>query len=251
MISRLSSQYICIIMVNEKRRTMNRLIILDVEMSYGNNHEMIHPVVLCDDKNTVLVDCGYVGALPKIEEALLSNQISPEAITHIILTHQDHDHVGAAAAFKRKYLHVKILASEEEAAYISGDRKSLRLEQAEQLQERLPEDMQEFGKSFIRLLQGVEPVEIDELLTENEVLPFCGGCQVISTPGHTPGHISLYLTEFNTIITGDAMVLEDGKPEIANPQFAFNLEQAKVSLQRLLDLPAQKIISYHGGIKEL
>lgn len=229
---------------------MNRLIILKIEMSYGKNLDYIYPVVLLDDDNCVLVDCGYVGSLSKIEEELQRNGILPEAITHIVLTHQDHDHVGAAAAFKEKYTSVNILASAEETPYISGMKKSLRLEQAEQLQKNLPADMQEFGRAFCRLLQSVEPIQINQLLSEDEVLPFCGGCQVLSTPGHTPGHISLYLPEFCTIISGDAMALEDGKPVLANPQFTLDSEKANASMQRLLVYPAQKIICYHGGILE-
>lgn len=229
---------------------MNKLIVLDIEMSFGETHDKIHPVVLCDETNCVLVDCGYVGALPKIEEALHRNDILPEDITHIIITHQDHDHIGAAAAFKTKYPNVRIMASAEEADYISGSRKSLRLAQAEQLQKVLPEDMQEFGRRFCGLLRSVEPVPIDQLLCDNEQLPFCGGCQVISTPGHTPGHISLYLLEFNAIISGDALAIEDGKPVIANPQFTLDTEKANASMQLLLAHPAQKIICYHGGVLE-
>jgi glyoxylase-like metal-dependent hydrolase (beta-lactamase superfamily II) len=229
---------------------MNKLIILDIDMSFGNTHDKIYPVVLCDEINCVLVDCGYVGALPKIEESLQLNNILPQHITHIIITHQDHDHVGAAAAFKKKYPNVKILASAEEAPYISGACKSLRLEQAEQLQTKLPEDMQEFARAFCNLLRNVEPVEIDQLVYGDEQLPFCGGCQVISTQGHTPGHISLYLSEFNTIISGDAIALEDGKPVIANPQFTLDMQKAQASMQRLLTHTAQKIICYHGGVLE-
>lgn len=224
------------------------LIILDIDMTYGDIKDRIHPVILSDEVNCVLVDSGYVGSLPRLEEALRNNNILPEAITHIILTHQDHDHVGAAASFKKKFPNVRILASTEEAPYITGASKSLRLEQAEQLQKYLPEDMQEFGRSFCRLLRSVEPVQVDQLLSNDEQLPLCGGCQVISTPGHTPGHISLYLTEWDTIIAGDAIALSDGKPVIANPQFTLDLERANASLNQLLDHPARKIICYHGGV---
>jgi glyoxylase-like metal-dependent hydrolase (beta-lactamase superfamily II) len=227
---------------------MNKLITLNINMSFGEVHEEIHPVVLRDDTDCVLVDCGYIGSLSRIEEALCSNDILPEAITHIILTHQDHDHVGAAAAFKRKYPKVRILASAEETDYISGVRKSLRLEQAEQLQEHLPPEMQEFGKNFCNLLRSVEPIQIDQKISDDERLPFCGGCQVITTPGHTPGHISLYLSEFNILIAGDAIALENDKPVIANPQFTLDMDKAILSMQRLLVHPGDKIICYHGGV---
>lgn len=229
---------------------MNNLIILKIEMSFGEAWDHIYPVVLGDDENCVLVDCGFVGALPKIEEALGTHGLSPEAVTHIVLTHQDHDHIGAAAAFKKKYPNVRVLASADEAPYISGARKSLRLEQAEQLQDLLPPEQQEFGKAFCRLLRSVEPVQIDQLLYGGALLPFCGGCHVLATPGHTPGHISLFLTAFDTIISGDAMALEGGKPVLANPQFTLDMENAAASMHRLLSHPAKKLVCYHGGLFE-
>ncbi len=226
---------------------MNKAIILNIEMTYGMIQDTIHPVILMDEQCCVLVDCGYVGSLPKIEQALETNGITPQAVTHIILTHQDHDHVGAAAAFKSKYPAVSVLASTTEEPYISGKKKSLRLEQAEQLQSTLPPEQQAFGKEFCSLLRRVEPVHIDQSLDDADRLPFCGGCEVTATPGHTPGHISLYLPALDVMITGDAMALDGGKPVIANPQFTLDIDEAAISLQRLLAFGSKRVICYHGG----
>ncbi len=227
---------------------MNKYAILDVEMSYWNMKEVIHPVVLMDDNDYVLVDCGYVGSLPKIEEALHLNAIMPEEITHIILTHQDHDHMGAVAEFKRQYPKVQIMASADEAPYINGERKSLRLIQAEELQKILPAEQQAFGEAFCSLLRRVEPVAVDRRISPNEELPFCGGCRVIATPGHTPGHISLHIPKLDIIIAGDAMALKDGKSVIANPQFTLDINMATSSMDKLLSCQKEKIICYHGGV---
>lgn len=226
---------------------MNKLIILNIEMKYGENSDTIHPVVLCDESSIVLVDCGFIGSLPQIEEELTRNGIEPTKVTHIIITHHDHDHMGGAAAFKRKYPNVAILASENEAPYISGAKKSLRLTQAEQMQQTLPEEHKAFGEAFCNLLRLVEPVNVEKTLKDREVLPFCGGCEIIYTSGHTQGHISLYIKEFDTIISGDAIALENNSPVLANPQFTLDLNKATESMERLLSHPAKKIICYHGG----
>lgn len=144
-----------------------------------------------------------------------------------------------------------IVTSSIETPYISGARKSLRLEQAEQLQKTLPPEQRAFGEAFCGLLRTVEPVQIDCRLYGDDLLPFCGGCQVIATPGHTPGHISLYLPGFDTVISGDAMALENGKPIIANPQFTLDMEEAIASMERLLSFPAKRMICYHGGVLDL
>ena len=98
------------------------------------------------------------------------------------------------------------------------------------------------------MLRCVEPVEPDVLLASGDVLDICGGCRVVGTPGHTPGHISLYLPEHGTVITGDAMVLENSVPTVANPEFAYSLPDAQRSLKRLLALDAKTYICCHGGV---
>lgn len=224
-----------------------RVIILDIPMGFKEMAEIIHPVLLQGDGQLVLVDAGYVGALPRIEEAVRAQGFEPEQITHIVLTHQDHDHMGSAAAFKKKYPRVMIMASKKEAPYISGEQKSLRLAQAEQLQEVLPPEQKDFGQTFLNLLKRVEPVAVDLTLSDHDSL-LCGGCQIIATPGHTPGHISLYLPNERTVIAGDAMALGDGGPVIANPQFTLDIEGAKQSMEKLLSLNADTWICYHGGV---
>lgn len=195
----------------------------------------------------MLADCGYAGFLPFIEDAMQASGLSPEALTGVIVTHHDHDHMGALAALKAKYPNVTVYAGAVESEYIAGRRKALRLEQAEALQSALPTEQQPAGEAFISMLKGVEPAEVDVTLRGGDVLDICGGCEVIDTPGHTPGHISLYLPAQGTVVTGDAMVLEQGLPAVANPQFAFDLAAAQASLKRLVDLGAARYICYHGG----
>lgn len=48
--------------------------------------------------------------------------------------------------------------------------------------------------------------------------------------GHTPGHTSLCLLEFQTLITGDAIALEHGAPVITNPQYTLGMPRARESI---------------------
>ncbi len=224
-----------------------KIIMLDLVMPTGDRAEAIHPVLLRDEWGCVLIDCGFVGSLPLIEAQLALHGLGGENITAILLTHHDHDHMGAAAAFKRKYPRVKVYASSLEAPYISGDEKPWRLQQAEDLQKTLPPEQQAFGRWFCDLLRRVEPISVDKTLEDGDVLPWCGGCEVIATPGHTPGHISLWLRGQDTIIAGDAMISDKGRPALANPGFALDMEQARDAMDMLLDMRAGRILCYHGG----
>ena len=225
----------------------SKIISLTVTMPFGDIENTVYPTLLWDEHNLILVDCGFIGSLPILEKELAKHGLSVEKITGLVLTHHDHDHMGAAAALKKANPQVKIYASALEAPYITAHEKPLRLRQAEELQKTLPPEQQAFGQTFCNMLRRVEPVEVDVFLKDGEQRDWCQGCRIIMTPGHTPGHISWLLEKDSIVITGDAFALEEGKPVIANPQFTLDLEQATKSMEKLLSLKAKTYYCYHGG----
>jgi glyoxylase-like metal-dependent hydrolase (beta-lactamase superfamily II) len=142
-----------------------------------------------------------------LEIELGKHGISIEQLTALVLTHHDHDHMGAAAALKRANPKIQIYSSLEESVYISAREKPLRLVQAEELQAQLPPQQQAFGRMFCDMLRRVEPVTVDAHLTDSQETGWCGGCQVLLSAGHTPGHISLYCKGLDAVIVGDAFAL--------------------------------------------
>ena len=227
---------------------MQRIIELTLQMPDGRKEVPIHPIVLQDDEYLTLVDCGFIGSLRLLEKELGKHGISIEQLTALVLTHHDHDHMGAAAALKRANPRIQIYSSLEESVYISAREKPLRLVQAEELQAQLPPQQQAFGRMFCDMLQRVEPVTVDAHLTDSQETGWCGGCQVLLSAGHTPGHISLYCKGLDAVIVGDAFALEQNTPVLANPQFTLDVEMAKRSMEKLLSLKARTYYCYHGGI---
>lgn len=63
-----------------------------------------------------------------------------------------------------------------------------------------------------------------------------------------PGHISIYMREFKTLVSGDALVVENEMLAIANPQFTLDIDMAKNSVKKLLEYDIDTLICYHGGI---
>ncbi|AZB41296.1 MBL fold metallo-hydrolase [Bacillus sp. FJAT-42376] len=227
---------------------MSNVHILNISLESSGEARTIYPVLLHDQENTVLVDCGYPGCSFYLKEAARKTGVPLDSITKIIITHHDVDHMGSLAALKREYPEMKIASLEEEAPYISGTKKSLRLEQAETTYADLPEEEKAGADQFISLLKSIEPAPVDILFSAGEVLPWCGEIEVIHTPGHLPGHISLYLRREKTLIAGDALVAEGNRLEIANPQFTLDMEEALRSVERLMDYEIEKVICYHGGL---
>jgi glyoxylase-like metal-dependent hydrolase (beta-lactamase superfamily II) len=228
---------------------MNELFVLDILPDWGDESSVIHPVVLRDDAHLVLVDCGYLDSLPKLEEAFSARNLPLSGLTHVLITHHDHDHVGTLAQLKRQYPQIEIIASRAEAPYLSASLPALRLTQARAIQPALTGDAAAAGLAFLALLAQVEPALPDSLVEEGDVLPFCGGCHVIATPGHTAGHVSFFLPAMGALIAGDAAVLQNGELALANPDYAEDLALAEQSLAHLLSMGAKRIVCYHGGEK--
>lgn len=227
---------------------MNKVTVLEIKFDIDGVENIIFPVILCDEKEVVLIDCGYPNFLPLIKNAAKANNINLDKLTKIIITHHDFDHMGALAEFKREYPQITILSSIDEEKYISGKERSLRLQQAESIYDTLPEDEKEKSKKFHQLLESIETADVDICLKDKDLFPWCGGVEIVSTPGHMPGHISIYVRDSKTLISGDALVIEDDKLSIANPNYTLDIVQAKNSIKKLLNYEIDRIICYHGGI---
>ena len=102
--------------------------VLDIQFEFQGAADHIYPVLLLNESDAVLVDCGYPGFMGLIESAMKRHGVSAADLTKIVLTHQDDDHMGAASEFVGKYPHIQIAASAVEAPYISGAKKNLRLD---------------------------------------------------------------------------------------------------------------------------
>ena len=196
--------------------------LIPLTLTVPGTGEVLCPALLADGAHLVLVDCGYPDSLPLIEAAMAELSLSPAELTEVFITHHDDDHMGGLARLCARYPRIRVVAGAEEA--------------------------RAWGEAFCRRLKAVEPAPVHQTVADGDLLPWCGGCRVIATPGHTPGHCSLYLPGLRAVVTGDAAVLEAGTPAVANPQFALDLPQAEASLQKLLALDADCWLCYHGGI---
>lgn len=210
----------------------------------------LNPVLLRGGGEMVLVDCGCAGMLPLLEAAAKSVGADLAQLTRVFITHHDHDHMGALAALQRKYPKVQTLTSSVQKPYVEGERKSLRLEQEEAAFPALPEDKKPEALRRIQMLAEVEPARVDAAVDGGEDFPWCGGVTVVATPGHMPGHISLYARESRTLIAGDALTAQAGRLGAPNPQYTLDMPSALGSVRRLLDYDLARIVCYHGGVVE-
>ena len=199
-----------------------------------------------DDNSLVLVDAGFPGQTETIVQAIGAAGFSAENITHIILTHHDIDHIGCLKDLLALSPKAQAMTHPEEAPYINGKKTPIKMAAMLEKYESLPAEQ----KAFCDLLRQAFPnltVQISRTLSDGEVLPLCGGIEVIHTPGHTPGHISLFLRESSILVTGDALNVAGGKLTGPNPQHTYDMELALRSAEKAKKFPVKAVVSHHDG----
>ncbi len=227
---------------------MTEYFVLSIIKDLGFVKSEINPVVIQTGDGLILFDAGYPNQLPEIESALGAIGFKVSDLKKIVISHHDHDHIGSLKEIKDVNPEIKIVASRFESSFISGEEKSMRLVQAQKHNENLKGKEKEFGERFASYLETINTCPVDECIDDNEYLT--EGVKVINTPGHTPGHISLFLEENNVFLAGDALAIEDKKLVIANPQFTLDKKEALRSIEKIRKMHVEKIICYHGNIFE-
>jgi glyoxylase-like metal-dependent hydrolase (beta-lactamase superfamily II) len=219
-------------------RVANGVYVLPIPRSPQEPESFLNLTLIVDEQNgNMLVDAGLPDQAEAIGVALLEGGIGVRDLKRIIFTHQDLDHVGSGAALVRQS-GARVLAHPADAPHIDGSLRLLK-PSAEMLEQR---------PQMREVLERLEPVGVDEHLEDGARLEIAGGIRVIFTPGHTPGHLSLYLERSKVLIAGDALRAERGSLTGPNPSMTLEMGTALQSLRRLAGLEIDTIVCYHGGV---
>jgi glyoxylase-like metal-dependent hydrolase (beta-lactamase superfamily II) len=111
--------------------------------------------------------------------------------------------------------------------------------------ESLPEPQRQ---QFERIFSTPPSGKVDRTLRDGEELPLHGGIKVIHTPGHTPGHLSLFVKRARLLIAGDELRVEGGELVGPSESATPDMESAKASLAKLTDYQIDYVLCYHGGL---
>ena len=188
---------------------------------------------------SILVDTGFPTDETAIRAGLAANNVQPQDLALIFVTHGHYDHFGSAGILKSaSNVPVSIHPSEADRLR-TGDSPSV-------------EALTTTGRIMRPLItseRSPAPVTPDILLNDSDRLDDFGvPARVIHTPGHTGGSLSLLVDGF--AIIGDLMAGSLLYPN--QPDYPFFIEdptdQPRIltSLQRLLDEGAQVFFPGHG-----
>ena len=175
--------------------------------------------VLIDGKIPLLIDPGHLRRVDDLFRRMREDGYDPERIRVVICTHGHPDHVEGTLAFKDKP--AKVGLAKEEEALIEELTRSVRM------QPGMP--VPEFNVDFY-LQEGALTVGKHEF-------------EILLTPGHSPGSISIYWPRFKTLFSGDVVFMQGiGRTDLPGGDEKVLRE----SIDRLSRLPVELLIPGHG-----
>lgn len=226
-------------------RISNGVEMLQINIEAFGNRAVFNPTLIWDEETAILIDTGMPGQMNQIREAMNAAGVSLDQLKAVILTHQDLDHIGSLPEILKDLNNpIEVYAHELDKPYIEGTIPLMKTDPSRikaETWESLPEAMRS-------LYTNPPQAKINHTLSDGQELPYCGGIRVIHTPGHTPGHISLYLQESKTLVAGDALIIMDDKLRGPVQQNTPDMETAHDSLKKFLNLDIETVICYHGGV---
>ena len=230
-------------------RITDGLEMLELEMKLSGRSMMIHPVIVSDEEDWTLIDTGMPGLAEDILSYAEQAGITNKPLKAIILTHQDIDHIGGLPGFldEAGETPFDVYAHEADQDTIDGKVGFLKFP-PENLVAELNSLSDEVRISFENVFISPSKPNVKQLLTDGMTLPMGGGLTVIHTPGHTPGHVSLYHHASKTLIAGDALVIDKGELQPSSPYSTVNMEQALQSLEKFTPSDIETVVCYHGGL---
>lgn len=170
--------------------------------------------LVIDSGKALIIDPG--DDADYIQRIISDLEVKP---TQIIATHGHYDHILAAGELKLAY-NIPFLMHKAD--------------------EFLLKRMGSSARHFSGLSTDTAP-KVDKYLTRsNPVTVGEDKLEVIETPGHTPGSVSLYNEEAKVIFVGDVMFAGGG---IGRTDFTYSsLNDLQKSIKRFLKLPAATVV---------
>ena len=214
---------------------------------------IVYPAVIDCGSELILADCGYRGQWPALESEMGRIGLDAAKITKAVITHHDHDHMGALGELLDRYPSVTVLCSAAQLPYVNGTKKSLRLDQLDNMDGVFMESV--FSKTsedeiarIRETIASVRPAPGAMPVSPGDVISGACGVEIVNTEGHMPGHISVYVRTEKTLIAGDALVVTDGLLCAPMARFSVDMDAALASIENLLNYDIEKVICYHGGV---
>lgn len=177
--------------------------------------------VFIDGKVPLLIDPGHLHKVNMLFDRMAEDGVDAGRIKAVICTHGHPDHFEGTLAFARSS--AKIGLSQKEEKYI-----------------------EEIGRPMYAQLGTTMPdFSVDFHLKEGDLIVGRHELQVLATPGHSPGSISIYWPRHRMLVAGD-VIFQHGIGRVDLP--GGDSDTLKKTIERLSMLPVDLLVPGHGPV---
>jgi glyoxylase-like metal-dependent hydrolase (beta-lactamase superfamily II) len=226
---------------------------LTIPLPFRLNH--VHVYLVEADDGFILIDTGVntSDAFSSLKRKLDDIGLTVHDITQVIITHFHSDHCGQAARI-RDLGRARIAMGDAERTVWEGTQAGLDNQREEQfLHHGLPPEQAKAHLEVLPYLKSLgTPFDIDLRLGHGQTLVAKRRrFEAFITPGHTPGHVCLFLPEEKLMFSGDH-ILQKITPNIGLHPYSGPdpLGDYLRSLRATLALGATRLLPSHGPVVE-
>jgi glyoxylase-like metal-dependent hydrolase (beta-lactamase superfamily II) len=178
--------------------------------------------VLVRGRQAAVVDTGYGGSADRIGAALEAAGTGWDGVRHVLVTHAHYDHAEGLADVAERATGATLYAGAADLDVIASPPPG-------------PPGSPAQGTPAARRIRAV---------TDGEDV---FGLQVVTTPGHTLGHIAVFDADSSVLVAGDALTnTVDGMLAGALPVVTVDPAAAADSVRKLAALDPRVILVGHG-----
>jgi glyoxylase-like metal-dependent hydrolase (beta-lactamase superfamily II) len=210
---------------------------------------MVNVYLVRNHDSWALVDAGLGGYAETIARTAADITGATTAPDAIVLTHGHFDHVGSLEALLERWA-TPVFAHRLERPYLTG-------------MASYPPPDPLVGRGSMALLSRLYPrgpIDISDclnILPDGPAIPGMDEWRWVATPGHSPGHVSLFRDRDRTLLAGDAvtttqqesaLAVATQRREMHGPPayFTQDWQSARDSVARLATLRPEVLATGHG-----
>jgi glyoxylase-like metal-dependent hydrolase (beta-lactamase superfamily II) len=193
-----------------------------------------------------IIEGGVSGITYPFLQQLAQENVSPEAISYLIIPHSHFDHMMVFCTLKERYPWMKIVTSKLNQAIFSSERILSKIFESDR---KVTLALMERGLiSEAPSLSSPPSFPVDLALEEGSSLDLGRGTKIkfIETPGHSPDLLSGFLEEEGILFCSDGAGFYT-PPDFFRPNYWYRLDEAEKSIDRMKMLDPGILCRGHYG----
>nr|NJM02934.1 MBL fold metallo-hydrolase [Desulfobacula sp.] len=211
------------------------------------------PGYLSLGKKNMLIDGGTGAVAGIIQGQIRALEIDPNSIEYMAITHSHADHIGALSRLKKRWTHLKTIASEGAAKMMENpkvikqfegmDSAISKIMKAASEIEEIPTPMESGGYDFGVNIVADETTRIDL------------GNNIVWTVGTAPGHAACQIILFEeyegTAVIGDSAGFYNPVEKAFWPNYFDSLGDYTDSIRKIIRInPARLALGHNGAVEK-